>query len=55
MNYNKSIIVPINVTPERMEILANTLGCKVAEFPFTDLGLPLGLTKPRVVDFIPLV
>lgn len=55
VNHAKSIIVPINVSPERMDILANIVGCKVGQLPFTYLGLPLGITKPRVDDFIPLV
>lgn len=37
-----------------MKILANTIGCQIGKFPFTYLGLPLGTTKPRVEDFIPL-
>lgn len=38
-----------------MEILANTLGCRIGSFPFTYLGLPMGTTKPRVEDFTPLM
>jgi hypothetical protein len=55
VNYHKSSIFPINVLPERMEQLANTFGCRVGSFPFPYLGLPMGLTKPRVEDFLPLV
>lgn len=55
VNYNKSIIVPINMDNDRMEILANTIGCKVGQLPFTYLGLPLSVTKPRVADFMPMV
>lgn len=35
--------------------LAATFGCSVGSLPFTYLGLPLGLTKPRVDDFLPLI
>jgi hypothetical protein len=35
--------------------LANTFGCSKGSFPFTHLGLPLGLTKPKVEDFLTLV
>jgi hypothetical protein len=34
--------------------LANVFGCIVGSFPFTYLGLPLGLTKPQVKDYAPL-
>ena len=55
VNYNKSFIYPINVSPEKMSILANTFNCQQGTFPFTYLGLPLGLTKPTIDDFLPLV
>jgi hypothetical protein len=35
--------------------LASTFGCNIGTFPFTYLGLPMGTTKPKVDDFIPLV
>jgi hypothetical protein len=38
-----------------MEILANTLGCSIGSMHFTYLGLPLGITKPKVIDFLPLI
>jgi hypothetical protein len=55
VNYNKSNMVPINVSEERAEVLINTMGCKRGEFPFTYLGLPLGLSKPTVEQCLPLV
>jgi hypothetical protein len=55
VNYHKSNIYLINVMPERTEQLANTFGCQIGTFPFPYLGLPMGLTKPRVEDFLPLV
>lgn len=55
VNYTKSQILPINVSQDRMEILANTLGCKVGSFPFTNQGLPMGTTEPHVKDFTPLM
>lgn len=48
VNYAKSMMVPINVTPEKMEPLANTFGCVQGTLPFTYLDLPSGLTKPRI-------
>jgi hypothetical protein len=55
VNYEKSFMVPINVTEERLDILATTLGCNKQTLPFTYLGLPLSLTKPSVAHFWPLV
>jgi hypothetical protein len=54
VNYQKSNIYPINVDEDRMKALAKTFWCQMGTFPFTYLGFPLGTTKPRVEDFIPL-
>jgi hypothetical protein len=35
--------------------LARTFGCSKGSLPFTYLGLPLGITKPKIQDFLPLV
>jgi hypothetical protein len=35
--------------------LANTIGCQVAEMPFTYLGLPVGTTRPTVDEFAPFL
>lgn len=55
INYEKSAMVPINSTPAKMEIPANSLGCNIGSFPFTYLGLPLSLTKPKLEDFVPVI
>lgn len=55
VNYNKSMMVPVNVTEQRIQILANTFGCSAGSLPFTYLSLPLSLTKLTVADFWPLV
>jgi hypothetical protein len=55
VNFAKSMMVPINMTDARVHHLAATFGCSVGSLPFTYLGLPLGLTKPKVDDFMPLV
>jgi hypothetical protein len=55
VNYNKSSMYPINVNPEKMEILSRTLNCQTCAMPFTYLGLPLGLSKPRLQQFLPLI
>lgn len=56
VNYGKSCIVPINVSQEQTKILAGTFGCSKGSIPpFTYLGLPLGTTKPNVVDHSPII
>lgn len=55
VNFSKSMMVPINITDERLQVLASTIGCSTGSLPFTYLGLPLGLTKPKVEEFQPLV
>jgi hypothetical protein len=52
-NYHKSCLVPININTQKTDSLATSFGCMVGSFPFTYLGLPLGLTKPLVRDFAP--
>jgi len=55
VNYNRSIMIPINIEEERLDRLAITFNCEKGKLPFTYLELPLGLTKPKVIDFSPLV
>ena len=55
VNYEKSMMVPINVPEDSLDMLANAFGCPKGSLPFTYLGLPLSLTKPSVADFWPLV
>lgn len=49
------MMLPINLIEERPEHLAKTFGCSKGTLPFPYVGLSLGLTKPRVQDFLPLV
>jgi hypothetical protein len=49
------MLVPINLEEVNVASLAQTFGCALGSLPFTYLGPPLGLTKPKVVDFLPLV
>jgi hypothetical protein len=49
------MMVPINLSNEKLVHLARTFGCQTGSFPFTYLGLPMGLTKPKVDDFLPLI
>ena len=55
VNYHKSCLLPINVDADSATLLANTFGCYVGTFPFTYLGLRMGLTKPQVKDYAPLI
>jgi hypothetical protein len=55
VNFHKSCLVPINISSERANSLAQSFGCIVGSFPFTYLGLPMGLTKPQVKDYAPLI
>jgi hypothetical protein len=49
------MMVPLNVSDQRLEILTNVFGCNKGIPPLTHLGLPLGTTKPKIEDFLPLI
>jgi hypothetical protein len=55
VNYHKSCLLPINIDNDKAGQLANFFSCSVGVFPFTYLGLPMGLTKPQVKDYAPLI
>jgi hypothetical protein len=55
VNFNKSFMVSININEEKINYLVSTFGCAKGSLPFTYLGLPLGITKPRIEEFLPLV
>ena len=55
VNYGKSIMVPLNIAEDRVDIFTNTLQCAIGQFPFTYLGLPLGIYKPTVEQCLPIV
>ena len=40
VNFHKSMMVPINVSDEHFNIVANIFGCSKVSPPFTYLGLP---------------
>jgi hypothetical protein len=54
-NFHKSRLVPINISKEQSYSLASAFGYSVGSFAFTYLGLPLGLTKPLVKYYAPLI
>jgi hypothetical protein len=43
------------VSNEKLNHLARTFGCATGSFPFTYLGLPMGLSRSKVDDFLPLI
>jgi hypothetical protein len=55
VNFQKSFLVPINVSDEKAFLLAQTFGYEIGNMPFTYLGLPLGTTRPIVQEFSPLL
>ena len=55
VNYSKSMLVPINLEESESVNLAQSFGCSTGSLPFTYLGLPLGLSKPKLADFLPMV
>jgi hypothetical protein len=38
-----------------LEVLSRTFGCSKGSLPFTYLGLPLSISRPRAQDFMPLI
>ena len=55
INYHKSSMIPINVDDTLISELATCFGCQVASPPFTYLGLPMGTTRPRIADLVPII
>lgn len=55
VNFEKSFLVPINMTGDKVDHLVGVFSCKGGTMPFTYLGLPLGTTKPSLEEFSPLL
>ena len=55
INYHKSSMIPINLDEATIAEMATAFGCQVGKLPFTYLGLPVGTTRPKIVDLLPLV
>jgi hypothetical protein len=55
VNFAKSCLFSINISQEKTEQLAGVFGCSLGSYPFTYLGLPMGITKLKVEHFAPLV
>lgn len=55
INFEKSTLVTINTSDDLARALASTFGCTIGTLPFTYLGLPMGTTRPSVMDLMLLV
>jgi hypothetical protein len=55
INFQKSMMFPVNISEEKLDHLARTFGCDKGSLPFTYLGLPLSITKAKVDDFLPMI
>jgi hypothetical protein len=55
INFHKSQMLPINVSDDLLQVLADDFGCQVGQMPFTYLVLPLGTTRPTIAELSPLV
>lgn len=55
VNFAKSCLIPINISPQRTEVLAGTSGCSIGSFPFTYLGLPVGTSWPMIRDLMHVI
>ena len=53
VHYQKSWLIRINIPHEKAINLARVFGCTIGSFPFIYCGLPLGITKLQVKDFVP--
>ena len=54
-NFNKSSMIPINVSDDVTAHFAGVFDCSIGQMPFTYLGLPLGTTRTKIQDLMPLV
>ncbi|XP_071739795.1 uncharacterized protein [Rutidosis leptorrhynchoides] len=55
INFHKSVIYGLGVSPNEIEYMASHVGCKVGEFPFTYLGIPIGRNMNRVENWSSVV
>lgn len=51
VNYHKSNVYPLNISNDKMNLLANTFQCQIGYFPFTYLGLSMGHTMQKLEAF----
>lgn len=51
VNYEKSMMIPINIADDRLNLLANSFGCSTGSLPFTYLGPLVSKCERRMVAF----
>lgn len=54
-NISKSSVTPIQCGEEELAEVQEVMACKVENFPYKYLGMPLSVRKLRKNDLIPLV
>ncbi|XP_071704405.1 uncharacterized protein [Rutidosis leptorrhynchoides] len=55
VNYHKSNLFEVAVDSAEINDMARLLGCKVGEFPFTYLGLPVGAKMNKISNWSPVL
>ena len=55
ITFHKSTLITMNCDLAKTQEIANIFGCVIGKLPFTYLGLPLGTTRPTIIEFMPLV
>jgi hypothetical protein len=55
INFSKTTLITMNVSPNQTQLIANALGTAISKFPQTYLGLPLSPTKLLQSAFQPLI
>src|SRR4051812_12114104 len=55
INFQKSNLVPMNLTDNEANMLAGIFDCELGSMPFTYLGLPTGTIEPTINNLMPLV
>ena len=55
INFEKSELIPLNLSTQEASLLASQLNCKISTLPITYLGVPLHWKKLVVSDWFPLV
>ena len=55
VNFNKSLLVGINISDSWLNEAASVLGCKVGKVPFIYLGLPIGGNPQRLSFWDPIM
>jgi hypothetical protein len=55
INYHKSDLLTINVEEDEARVFAQIFGCKLADFPFIYLGVPLHFSKLKKEDLQPIL